>query len=215
MDFPRRSRKQAGPEAVGPATSPTRLETEDVGDGDETQEQAPPPVPDEAATPSRPALDDRLGSIETRLEGIADLLASRTGYEESMERSFKMLYEDLQAAQPVRLFEQFRPLYLDVIMLLDRVQDLLDDAASPEALQSVRDELLELLARRGVEPIPVHGDEFDASVMRAVRRRPTSDADLHGRVAQRLRQGFRFDGRIIRHEQVTVWGPSEPASEQS
>jgi molecular chaperone GrpE len=209
VEFPRRSRKQAGQEA----TSPTGSEN-DVLPGP-AREQALPPDLEDPATASGRGEDDRLGSIEEKLDGIAELLVSRTRYEESMERSFKMLYEDLQAAQPERVLEQYRPLYLDIILLLDRVEELLGDATVGGALQSVRDELLELLARRGVESIPESSDEFDATVMRAVGRSPTADVDLHGKVARRFRRGFRFDSRIIRHEQVAVWVPSEPASENS
>jgi molecular chaperone GrpE len=152
---------------------------------------------------------ESLTALHEKLDGVQRLLESRSGYEESMERSFKMLYEDLQEAQPNRVFELFRALYVDIILLCDRVEDLIDGEMEGDALRSVRDELLEVLARRGVEKIEVLGDEFDASVQRAVRRSPTSDRSLHGRVERRLRPGYRSSERIVRHQHVAVWGPRE------
>jgi molecular chaperone GrpE len=210
MDLSRRSWKQGGTRPGGRGT--------EGDDGHRPQPETPPPVPVAGVETSPPPAPDRdttaisaFEELHERLDEMTRLLMARSGYEEAMEQSFKMLYDDLQEARPDRLLEQFRPLYLDIILLLDRVEDLLDGETSREPLRSIRDELVELLARRAVERVTTSGDDFDPTVQRAVGRRPTDDASLHGRVAQRLRQGFRFGDRIIRHEQVAVWAPPEQA----
>ena len=94
-------------------------------------------------------------------------------------------------------FACIEPFLYDLIMLLDRI-----DGAEDELVQSVRDELMEILERRGVEEIHVT-DEFDPRLHKAVRVTESGEVDSL-RVAGVVRRGYTFAGRVVRPAEVIV-----------
>ena len=71
-----------------------------------------------------------------------------------------------------------------------------------DGMRSIRDHLLETLARDGLEPIPALGELFDPKVHEAVSGAQAGDGDLV--VDSELRRGYTMHGRVIRPSLVTV-----------
>jgi molecular chaperone GrpE len=69
-------------------------------------------------------------------------------------------------------------------------------------MRSIRDHLLETLARDGLEPIPALGELFDPKVHEAVSGAQAGDGELV--VDSELRRGYTMQGRVIRPSLVTV-----------
>ena len=69
-------------------------------------------------------------------------------------------------------------------------------------MRSTRAQLLETLARDGLEPIPAVGEVFDPKVHEAVSGAQAGDGDLI--VNSDLRRGYTMSGRVIRPSLVTV-----------
>lgn len=74
-----------------------------------------------------------------------------------------------------------------------------------EHLEGVAAELARLLAEYGVAPFHDPGDRFEPNLQRTLRLEPTQDPALVGRVAIRVRPGFRRGEKIIRKERVVVF----------
>ncbi|MFC9897652.1 nucleotide exchange factor GrpE [Nocardia sp. NPDC127579] len=97
-------------------------------------------------------------------------------------------------------FRQYlQPLVSDLALLIGR----LDDYAGSDAgfIDSVRDELLEALARYGVREVPTDG-VFDPSLHEAVAVQE-SEAPQHSVLAVR-RRGFSHDGWVFRPASVVI-----------
>ena len=71
-----------------------------------------------------------------------------------------------------------------------------------DGMRSTRAQLLETLARDGLEPIPAVGEVFDPKVHEAVSGAQAGDGDLI--VNSDLRRGYTMSGRVIRPSLVTV-----------
>ncbi len=71
-----------------------------------------------------------------------------------------------------------------------------------DGMRSIRDHLLETLARDGLEPIPALGEVFDPKVHEAVSVAQAGDGELV--VDSELRRGYTMQGRVIRPSLVTV-----------
>ena len=115
------------------------------------------------------------------------------------------------------LVDVARPLLVDIILLIDRVESNLppsSTAGSAETqtlLATIRDELLEILARRSVEPVVCEQSAaFDPHVQRAIRVEPTSLPSEHN-LTQFVRRGYQADGQLLRPEDVVVLRHTPPA----
>ena len=71
-----------------------------------------------------------------------------------------------------------------------------------DGMRSTRAQLLETLARDGLEPIRAAGEQFDPKVHEAVSGATGGDGELV--VTSELRRGYTMGGRVIRPTLVTV-----------
>jgi len=73
------------------------------------------------------------------------------------------------------------------------------------AARSFAAEILMILRGLGVEPLDVSGPELDPHLQRVVGVDLTSRAELDGRIARITRRGFRWNGALLRPDQVIVY----------
>jgi molecular chaperone GrpE (heat shock protein) len=117
--------------------------------------------------------------------------------------------EDLKQDQEI---SQLRPLYIDLILLIDRMNSIyntkLDSGCkSPElvdTLQTLSHEVLEILYRRGVELIVSTSTTFDPKIQQVVEVMPTDDPEEDNQVVEVLRHGFKYKDVVLRPEEVVV-----------
>jgi len=115
------------------------------------------------------------------------------------------------------LVDSARPLLVDIILLIDRVESNLPpsstagNAETQTLLATIRDELLEIPARRSVEPVVCEQHvAFDPRLQRAIRVEPTSLPSEHN-LTQFVRRGYQADGQLLRPEDVVVLRHTPPA----
>jgi len=151
-------------------------------------------------------------SLDVRLLQLSELFQGRLAYDKAKEEAFDRLYSEFEQLKSNATFEQLRPLYLDLILLFDRIENICQspqligqqDQNTLSLLKSLSDELLELLYRREIEVIQSSSPAFDPSNQRAIGIEPTSVEGETGRVARIVRRGFRYRNRLIRAEEVIV-----------
>lgn len=139
------------------------------------------------------SLRDITASLENLAVGMAELrdLFVRRLYEDKQKAA---LIKDLAAKADYAFIE---PFLSDIILLLDRLEKV-DD----EFVATVYDELLDIIARRGVEQIAVTR-EFDSKLNRAVRM-VEGDPGTGNVVAGIVRNGYVYAGRVVRPAEVVV-----------
>ena len=99
---------------------------------------------------------------------------------------------------------------IDLILLFDRlenrVSELEPQSTEYQFADSLRLEILEILARRDITTIDNDGSLFDPSTQKAIATNEAHDESLHNRVAKVIRRGFKFrQDRIIRPDEVIVF----------
>ena len=88
-----------------------------------------------------------------------------------------------------------------MILLYDRI-DLLKSEDS--TLDTILEELLEILSKQNVEIIDIENDIFDLSLQKAVETQIVEEEEYDSRVIQVLRNGFVYEDKILRVQEVVV-----------
>jgi molecular chaperone GrpE (heat shock protein) len=98
-------------------------------------------------------------------------------------------------------FAYIEPFLTDLILVLDRLEKRKDD----DFVLSVYEELYDILRRRGVEQIS-KSDCFDPKIQKAVKVNTNTEIDTI-MVTEVLRNGYMYNGKVIRSAEVAVDKP--------
>jgi molecular chaperone GrpE len=160
---------------------------------------------------------DADGAIEASLEEIRALLADLTktaGREHDRaahrEKIIDRLHEDNQRLRHSELQAAFEPVRTALYRLYDLVRreserETADPAHVPKLLAAIADELAEIIARTGVERMPVEeGDPFDPARHRPAGTRATGDAELDSTIVTVQRAGFIRGDKVVRRAEVII-----------
>jgi len=162
--------------------------------------------------------NDVLQDLAGRLDAIRAILIERLNYDKTKEEAFERLYAELDDAKEGRVYDLLHPTFFDLILLHDRVEGYVrsDERENGVSafLESVRGEIVEILARRGVEIIEVPSRTFDPALQKAIGVEETADPSKHHAIASIIRRGFRWGGRIVRAEEVIVMKHVSPNAGQ-
>jgi molecular chaperone GrpE (heat shock protein) len=168
---------------------------------------APATGEDRPAPVAEPDLLTQVGAIAGDVAALRQVVEDRLQYDAVKESAFGKLYEDLDQFRGQAGFQQTRPLLVDLILLLDRIDNALavDGALGEQTafVASLRDEVAEVLARRGVLALP-DAETFDPKVHRAVEVEAAADEAQHNSVARTVRRGYECDGMLLRPGEVVV-----------
>jgi molecular chaperone GrpE (heat shock protein) len=151
-------------------------------------------------------------ALRRTVEQLRETVDARLADDPVREAAFDKLYGELKDYKEdfVRRHEQ--PLIRDLMMLYDSLhwfkESLLKQEMSPEVIadsfQFLVDELVEVLYRRDVVPMP-KTESFDRAVHRAVKVLPAERAEDDNRIAQVLKRGFTQGTKTLRVEEVVVY----------
>ncbi len=119
----------------------------------------------------------------------AEFENSRTRLEREHTRSLELASE--------RLVKELLP-------ILDNLERALEaDGDVKEGVEATRDQLVDILAREGLNPISSEGQDFDPAVHEALMSKP-SDEHEEDTVIQTLERGYVLKGKPIRPAKVVV-----------
>jgi molecular chaperone GrpE len=137
--------------------------------------------------------------LERELGELRDLFQRRLLNDRLQKQQFDELYRQLELADEGRVHQLLEPVLREVILVVDRISSVEPD----QVLFSIRQELLELLARQGVSPLMALGQPFDPRLHLAVA---TADADASqaGTVLREIRAGYVQGDRVLRAAEVEV-----------
>jgi len=195
-------------------------------------EPQPEPEPEPEPGPGRPVcpagIAAEIAAAQGRLDQLIAMFADKIQYDEQKEKAFSKLYDELDSFKRDFVERRMKEAYTDLILLYDNIKNYTGDddvmreegALARRYLGYVMEELTEVLARRGIEPIcagpgvsPTAG-AFDPQFQRAIRTVPAESPDEDGCVVRVVKDGFAKDGKVLRPQSVIVarWtGPSGPA----
>jgi molecular chaperone GrpE (heat shock protein) len=143
---------------------------------------------------------DRLEELGRRLDELADLFTRRLADDRARRLAVEELTEQLRRAEVGPFREILHPFVHGVALVIDRLDRYA--GSDPEFAASIREELLDVLERHGVQRVPVDG-EFDPSTQEAVE--VWHDPDLPaGEILEVRRTGFAHGSWVFRPAHVVV-----------
>lgn len=151
------------------------------------------------SAPPRSA-DEQLASLVEEVAQLRDLFQRRLLEDKAKNRLYDELCEQLTIARNGLANQLLTPLFQELLLIVDRVGSLSRDG--DVVLDSVADELLELLGRREVRRVPAVR-AFDPALHEAVRAEPRADQPP-GTILEVLRPGYLLGGQLLRAERVVV-----------
>ncbi len=153
-----------------------------------------------------------LAKLTGEVAELRRLLAEERAQSDRLrEKAFDQLYVELKQYKEEFLFQQERPLLLDLLLFYDSMnwfqESLVKKGLSPdviaESFQYMLDEFLEVLYRRDVVPFD-ESITFDKQRQKAVKVLDTDDRSADQKVAQVLRRGFLRFEKPLRVEEVVI-----------
>lgn len=212
---------------AGPADPGDDVLGGDGGDGDDGgDELIPPAEPDEHPVAAGPPddvaidLDAAAGAEVADGDGVEQLQAAlaaaeaqRDEYLEHLQRA-RADYDNLSKRKNRELGEALdrgaAAVLQQLLGVLDTFSYAIDAARSTEdqslakGVQMVHDQLIGVLRGAGLEEIPGAGEAFDPNLHEALMQVEADDDLEHPVVAEVLRTGYRFKGRVLRPASVKV-----------
>ena len=153
---------------------------------------------------------EKLDKLAGYLSDLNQQFSDRLAKDATKEKAFDYLYGELETVKQNSSFERFKPLYLDLILLFDRVdrvclgQTAVSGGEMYNFLLTLREELLEVLYRQNIELVSSDGKAFDPTQQRAISTETTEVKAENNQLAEIVRRGFRYQNRLLRPEEVIV-----------
>jgi molecular chaperone GrpE len=137
--------------------------------------------------------------------GRSDLAAERDEYLEALQR-VKAEFDNYRKRTEKQRTEMVERATGQLVEQLLPVLDACDAAVSHGAteVEPIQNALLDILGREGLDPMPGVGEPFDPNLHEAVMHEPGDDD--RPTVAEEMRRGYLWKGRVLRPAMVKVRG---------
>jgi molecular chaperone GrpE len=146
------------------------------------------------------AADGQLARLADEVAALRDLFQRRLFEDKAKNRLYDELCEQLAIARDGLAEQLLTSLFRELLLVIDRVVSL-NDNGDP-VLDSIAEELLELLERRDVRRVPA-ASAFDPGIHEAVRTEAV-DGQGPGAILEVLRPGYLLGTKLLRAERVIV-----------
>lgn len=170
-------------------------------DQDTFNDQLPDQEPLTAEAGAAPATDAAPGSE------VADLkdkyLRLLADFENFKRRTSKERIELFKTAN-----QELMVALLPVLDDFDRTRQHTAAATDPQAVREgldiVYEKLTKALHQKGLQPMEVVGQPFDADLHEAITQIPAPSEDLRGRVVDAVERGYYLNDKVLRHAKVVL-----------
>lgn len=147
---------------------------------------------------------ENLALLASEMASLRDLFNRRLLEDKSKNAMFDEMYSQLEFARDGLRKQTVLPIVSQLILLIDRLEQVSD---RDDLTESIRTELIGVLAGQGVVAIATDSPRFDPASQEAIGTVSTDEVDGNiapGEIAQVFRTGYRDGDRILRPTQVVV-----------
>jgi molecular chaperone GrpE (heat shock protein) len=159
---------------------------------------------------------DLLEAIKLQIESLAQAFDTKLKYDDHKNKIIDELHQTLQQHREGLLKKYLHRIVMDVIKVVDDMRKLTNhynqqpdgDETSIKLIkyiENIASDLEDMFSWEGVAPFTCDGDTVDPARQRILNKVPTDDATKDKTIAERLRPGYEWDGKIIRPEMVSVY----------
>jgi len=183
-----------------------------------TDQVEAPDLSDQPQAESSPA--DVVTLIQKNIalgEKLIALFEEKIAYDSAKEKAFDKIYDELQQYKDNFLFLSQKPIFLDLILLLDNIEKMKssltpEDQDCKNLFDRISDEILEILYRRDIVPFDEKYAFYQKGLHKVVKTIPTPVEAENNQIVEIVRRGYQWGERILRAEEVVVKKfNSEPA----
>ncbi len=181
--------------------------------GEEPESPTPPPPYD--PQPTLDALMTRTEEMAQRLSAMEELFTKRIMYTDHEEKTLDRMHSELQRYKEDLYFKLIKPILVDVLEMRDSIIRMAEMYASkPEGQQDIplktfsnyAYDLQEILEKNGIEIYRSEpGGDYIPLRQRVVKKLPTTEEGLHGKVAQSITSGYLSGDKVLSPEKVSVY----------
>ena len=157
----------------------------------------------DASDPAPPEPSADWGQLQQERDEYHDLLLRKTAELDNFKKRTERERASVAHTAAVDLITELLPLVDDLERALDTDPDTSTATSYRAGVELIHKALLDLLARRGVEPIESINTDFDPQYHEAVET-VTTDEARDGEVIAELRRGYTLRGRLLRPSMVRV-----------
>jgi molecular chaperone GrpE len=160
--------------------------------------------------------------ISKKLEGINEQIIqlsndfqTKLKYDSHKEKIIDNLHRELQEYKEDLLGKLMRPIFMDVIDVIDDVGKILKNLRDKESLNDLEklkkiaigipEDLEDVLYKHGVDIIETEDVGFNPSLQKVLKVIPTNQKDLDKTICEKIKNGYRWNDKLIRHEMVSVY----------
>ncbi len=194
-----------GAPAPSGAQGPTAPPYQEPAPSEAAPEVVPDPEAPLAAAPSGEGIDEPTSSVEELVEELEAVIVQRDEYLE-LARAKQAELENFRKQMVKRQTEHAEQAAAGLVDHLLPVLDALDNGIGhgDESLVPVRSQLVGVLEKQGLARVDPTGEAFDPNEHDAVAHEPGDGGEPQ--VAETLRAGYRWNGRLLRAAMVRVRG---------
>jgi molecular chaperone GrpE len=149
------------------------------------------------------AVDEAIAEARRERDALRDQLLRTAAEFDNYRKRTERERRDLIEAASANLIEEVLPVVDDLERALEAADDEPGAAAYRRGVELIHRRLVDLLRRRGVEPLDVVGQDFDPAWHEAVAREPLGD-HRDGEITAEIRRGYRLGSRLLRPASVKV-----------
>ncbi len=203
--------------------------------GDKTAEEEPETVSADADEPAVPevlpesasseeyipeilqgAESTVLTGIQTQLDHLQKEFQSKLKYDAHKDKMIDKLHKELQEYKGDILKKYLQSMIMDIIQMIDNVKKLAAHYSAQDPSENDPEKLLRLLEgipsdledlfyRQGVNTYTCDDPIFDGSRQKILKTVEVPDKSKDKTVAESLRPGYEWEGKIIRPEMISVY----------
>ncbi len=149
-------------------------------------------------------LEERISELEASLADLNDkYLRLFSEFDNYRKRTGKERLELIKSAS--------EELIVDLLPVIDDFERGIKSMESHDALKTsidgvklIYNKLMNILKKKGLEPIESIGKPFDTDFHEAVTNIPAPSEDLKGKVVDEIEKGYLLNGKVIRFAKVVV-----------
>ena len=155
------------------------------------------------------ALERQMVELCQAVDSLQDQFSKKIAYDDVKRLAVSKVVDRMEKLEADFLFKEFRKrLFLDLIMLYDRVVQLSKDISNAdnvlEAFGSIATELLQILKQQGVQRVEVLSPKFDPSIQQVLDVVEVSETSMEDTVDKILMEGFIYRDVLLRPQGVVI-----------
>ena len=179
----------------------TEVEAEPKGDTPASTEEE---ATEEGAEPEEELTPEE--KLERQAAETADKLLRVMAEFDNYKKRQARQYDDLVRSANNRLLSEILEIVDNFERALEHANGQTDLDSFRQGTQLIYNQMKDLLARHGVEPIEALGKPFDPNLHEAMMQVESDEYD-EGTVAMEISKGYRQGDRVLRHSKVGVSAP--------